>query len=135
MATSQKAYYEFARIAPHHIPLMFQWLQEPHVRQWWDDGERAQESVARHYLEVERGVDRYVFTIDGRDARYIQAYCDQPPAAHLPWDDRSWGVDMFIVEPALIGRGHGIGVLKAFIDRLWQRGASRLLIDPHPDNA
>src|SRR5438445_8387622 len=124
MATRQNANYEFVRVAPVHISLLFRWLQEPHVRRWWDDGERDQETVSRHYLECEPDVERYIFTLEGRAAGYIQAYCDQPPAVSLPWDDHSWGVDMFIGELDLIGCGHGIGALKAFIDIMWRRGAT-----------
>ena len=46
----------------------------------------------------------------------------------------SRGIDQFIGEPHMIGRGHGSACIAAFVDRLRAAGCPRVLTDPHPAN-
>jgi aminoglycoside 6'-N-acetyltransferase len=47
----------------------------------------------------------------------------------------SRGMDQFIGEPDMIGRGHGSAFIRAHVERLFDRGAPTVGTDPHPDNA
>ena len=44
------------------------------------------------------------------------------------------GIDQFIGEPDLVGRGHGPRFIRAFVDGLFRRGAPRVVTDPDPTN-
>ncbi|MFZ0847647.1 MAG: GNAT family N-acetyltransferase, partial [Hyphomicrobiaceae bacterium] len=46
----------------------------------------------------------------------------------------SRGIDQFIGEPHMIGRGHGSACIAAVVDRLLAAGCPRVLTDPHPAN-
>ena len=49
--------------------------------------------------------------------------------------DGTRGIDQFIGEADMLGRGHGSAFIRAFIDRLLANGAPRIVIDPDPANA
>ena len=44
------------------------------------------------------------------------------------------GLDQFIGEADMLGRGHGSAFVRAFIEKLFARGVPRIVIDPRPDN-
>jgi aminoglycoside 6'-N-acetyltransferase len=44
------------------------------------------------------------------------------------------GIDQFIGEPDMIGRGHGSGFIRQFTDTLLRSGIPRVVTDPDPDN-
>lgn len=41
----------FAPLHPEHPELLSRWLQAPHVRAFWDDGERDEGAVQAHYIQ------------------------------------------------------------------------------------
>ncbi len=45
------------------------------------------------------------------------------------------GIDQFIGEPDMIGRGHGSAFIRVFIDGLLEAGTPRIVTDPDPQNA
>ena len=54
------------------------------------------------------------------------------PFAYLPTGAR--GIDQYIGEPDMLGRGHGSAFVRAHCDRLLDAGAPAIGTDPHPDN-
>jgi aminoglycoside 6'-N-acetyltransferase len=63
--------------------------------------------------------------VRGDDAKN-HPYRDQPPGTR--------GIDQFIGEPELIGRGIGSRFVRAFARELLGRGTPRVVTDPHPAN-
>lgn len=106
-------------------PLLLTWLQQPHVREWWDDGDDTIEKVAASFGDDD-GCERYLIMADERAVGYIQSY----------WvEGNSAGLDLFIGEPDAVGRGLGPQVIRAFIAReLAPRNPARIIIDPDPAN-
>jgi aminoglycoside 6'-N-acetyltransferase len=45
------------------------------------------------------------------------------------------GIDLFIGDPNMIGRGHGTDLIRCFVDDLLGRGLPRVVTDPDPANA
>jgi len=99
---------------------MHEWLQRPHVRRWWSDRETYEEVVA-HYLpsiDGSRPTDLYVVLLDGRPIGFSQSYL----LAHYPEDAEAVGadsgaagVDLFIADAELTGRGIGTELLRRFV--------------------
>lgn len=117
-----------------HLPLIGRWLALPHVLQWWGDP-GAQLRLLREDLD-HPAMDQYIVTTAGVPLGYLQCY--QLTAWNTgfgaqPADTR--GVDLFIGEPTMIGRGHGTALLRAFADRLLGSGTPRVVTDPDPANA
>ena len=99
---------------------MFEWLRREHVRRWWDEHE-SYDDVARHYLpaiEGRRAVDLYLILLDGRPVGFIQKYLlvDHADfAALVGLGAGVAGVDLFVGEEELTGKGLGTEVLRAFV--------------------
>ena len=47
----------------------------------------------------------------------------------------SRGIDQFIGEPDMIGRGHGSAFVREHVDRLFAGGVPAVGVDPDPENA
>jgi aminoglycoside 6'-N-acetyltransferase len=45
------------------------------------------------------------------------------------------GIDQFIGEPQLVGRGHGPAFIRLFVENLFVAGTPRVITDPHPRNS
>ena len=110
----------FRRLGRDDLGLMYEWLRREHVRRWWDEHE-SYEDVARHYLpaiEGRRPVDLYLILLDGRPVGFIQSYlvADHPDfAERVGLGAGVAGVDLFVGEEELTGKGFGTDVLRAFV--------------------
>ena len=127
------------------VPLVVQWLREPHVAEWWPwDGSMPG--------ELERGLRApwmryFLLTLDGAPFAFLQAYdiwrehaCAgeyEDAAAEGPYDDQppgTVGIDQFIGPADLVSRGHGSSAIRKLVDHLLAEGAPRVVTDPDPAN-
>jgi RimJ/RimL family protein N-acetyltransferase len=110
----------FRRITRDDLPLLHGWLQREHVARWWNERSTYDE-VERHYLPAIEGrepTDHYLILLDGEPAGFIQTYLvsDYPEhAAQIGLGEGVAGVDLFLGEERLLGRGLGSGALRAFV--------------------
>jgi aminoglycoside 6'-N-acetyltransferase len=81
-------------------------------------------------------MDQFIVSLDGRPFGYIQSY------ALSTWNQgfgehpaKTRGIDQFIGEPDMIGRGHGSNFIRRFVDELLRDGIPRVVTDPDPRNA
>ncbi len=79
----------------------------------------------------------WIVSHGGRPFAYIQDYDPRSWGMHhlgdLPPGSR--GIDQFIGEPGMLGRGHGSAFIRAHVDRLFAAGAPAVGTDPDPENA
>jgi len=116
------------------LPMMRNWLETPHVAEWWGDP-AEQFALVRGDLE-HRAMEQFIVALDERPFAYLQCY---DPIA---WPDNGFGaqpegtrgMDQFIGEPDMISCGHGSALIRNFIDRLVQSGTRRVVTDPDPAN-
>lgn len=84
-------------------------------------------------------IEQYVFLENARPVGFLQAYpLDAASAAiyGIAEFNGTWGIDQFIGEANLIGKGFGTRAIKAFTRALFARGGVlRILTDPEPENA
>jgi aminoglycoside 6'-N-acetyltransferase len=127
--------YAFRPMAALDLPMIRRWLKMPHVAQWWGDPDEQFELVSEDLDHP--AVDQFVVATGDRPFAYLQCY---DPAA---WANNSFGgqprgtrgIDQFIGEPDMIGRGHGSAFIRVFIDGLLEAGTPRIVTDPDPQNA
>jgi aminoglycoside 6'-N-acetyltransferase len=128
--------YGFRPVTRADLPLLAGWLAEPHVAKWWDDDPAAAlQRIEEHIDSI--SVEPFIVELDGKPIGYIQSYDPHLEAAH-PYQDQptgTLGIDQFIGEPQLIGKGHGTRLIEAFVEQLFDEGAIRVIIDPDPANA
>lgn len=124
--------YNFSTVKPADFSLLSEWLSRPHVREWWD----ADEPFSEQKLQDNR-VRRWIVAKEDTPFAYIQDYSVHGWQDHhfysLP--DGSRGIDQFIGEPEMLGKGHGTAFILEHLQALFEGGAPVVATDPHPDNA
>ena len=122
-----------APVTETDLPMLAAWLAEPHVAEWWDDARQARSPrSARHMDSV--AVEPLIVELDGRPIAYLQSYDPHLEDDH-PYQDQPFGtlgIDLSIGRPDLVGIGHGSAIVRQFVEQLFEEGAPRVIIDPHP---
>lgn len=129
-------HYGFRPLAGRDMKLLARWLAEPHVAAWWGDKESELKSIADHIDSI--SVEPFVIEMDGRPIGYIQSYDPHLEEGENPFADQPFGtlgIDQFIGEPDLVGKGHGTRLISQFVEMLFEEGAPRVIVDPAPANA
>jgi aminoglycoside 6'-N-acetyltransferase len=124
--------YLIRRVSETDLPLIDAWRARPHVIEWWGDPsvepetEKLGDSRIRMWL-VEHARRPFAFLQD-----YDVHGWDPHPFAYLPQGSR--GLDLFIGEADMVGRGHGQRFLRQHVEQMFADGAPAAGADPHPDN-
>ncbi len=133
----------FRRMTMDDLPLMYGWLQLPHVLEWWWGGVApSYAAVVEKYGPRVRGeepTDPYFILYGDRPIGYIQTSMirDYPEyAALVETDDDAAGVDLFIGERDYLHKGLGSHILRAFLRAIvfGAGGATSCIIDPSETN-
>ena len=127
--------YDFRTVTEADLPMLAAWLAEPHVQEWWDEGPDASLAEIREAMDSVE-TEPLIVELRGRPIAYIQSYDPHLEDGH-PYRDQPFGalgMDISIGSPELIGKGHGSAIVRQFCDLLFEEGAPRVVIDPHPDN-
>jgi RimJ/RimL family protein N-acetyltransferase len=105
------------------LPLVHEWHQRPHVVRWWTVRKTLEETEA-HYLPTIEGADptqHYLALLDGEPLGMVQTYLvsDYPDyAALIEEGEGTAGLDLFIGDEAMIGRGLGTEMIRGFVDEV-----------------
>ena len=125
----------FSPVREEHYPLLRAWLETPHVREWWGDPDQSLAELREVMDNV--AMEALIVELDGKPIAYLQSYDphleDDHPYADQPFG--TLGLDITIGVPGLLGLGHGSAIIAQFAEQLFEEGAPRLIIDPHPTNA
>lgn len=121
------------------FPLLFEWLNSPHVAEQWD-GVKSIEEVQAKYREKLASDWQQVFIVSrsGKQFGYIQSYrATRAGANWWPGEaDTTVGIDQFIGDAQLLGRGIGTSMVREFSDWLLsQPNIRKVIVDPSPTNS
>lgn len=126
--------YVFHPMTAADLPLIRRWLATPEVVRWWGQPDEQYVLVSGDLDHPD--MDQFIVAIGDHPFGYIQCY------ALSTWNfgfgaqpAKTRGIDQFIGEPDMIGRGHGSGFIRQFADALLNSGIPRVVTDPDPDNA
>jgi aminoglycoside 6'-N-acetyltransferase len=125
--------YAFRAMSAADLPVIKRWLETPHVREWWHDPAEQFELVSGDLDHPDMA--QFIVAADGQEFAYLQSY--NLGAWHTglgPQPDGTCGLDQFIGEAGMMGRGHGSAFVRAFADRLLRSGTPRVVTDPDPAN-
>ncbi len=139
MASAQ---YQFDPMTADDLPLMRQWLEMPHIREWWGEPDTELGYIC-DMIEGRDTTRPFIFSVDGEPIGYIQYWfighhqnatwiADHPWLAELPAD--GIGVDLSIGDPGKLAQGIGSAALRAFAEHLVRQGHRTIIIDPDPAN-
>jgi aminoglycoside 6'-N-acetyltransferase len=137
--------FTFVPLREEDLDLIRAWLMRPHVRRWYDDvaAEEFPDDAIAERASAVRGLDPtdyHLIRLDGRPIGEIQSYrVDDDPgyAAQVAIGQPAIGIDLYIGEPELIGRGHGPALIRSFLhDVAFPRyGLDLCVIGPTRSNA
>ena len=124
----------FRSVTKKDETLLKRWVATPHWQEWWDAPDVAVAEILGH-LESD-SVEPMIAELDGKPVAYVQTYDPHMEDDH-PYQDQLFGtlgIDISIGEASDLNKGLGTEILQALAELLFKEGASRLIIDPHPDN-
>ncbi|MGB8604985.1 GNAT family N-acetyltransferase [Bradyrhizobium sp.] len=125
--------YTFHPISSGDLSLIRTWLETPEVAHWW--GQPAEQYALVSGDRDHPDMDQFIVAIDNHPFGYIQCYALSTWNQNFgPQPPRTRGIDQFIGEPDMIGRGHGSSFIRQFADILLTSGIPRVVTDPDPDN-
>lgn len=125
------------------IPLLHEWLQRPHVVEWWgaaNERPTLAQTWAKYLPRVmaKERVTPYIAMLHGQAIAYAQSY------VAIGCGDGWWeeetdpgvrGIDQFLSEDTHLGRGLGTQVVTALVKLLFQDPAvTKIQTDPDPTN-
>ncbi len=126
--------YIFRPVTPIDLPLIRGWLTQPHVAEWWHDPVEQFELVSGDLDHPD--VAQFIVVADEKPFAYLQCYnLSDWNTGFGPQPEGTRGLDQFIGEPDMVGRGHGSALIQIFADRLLAARTPRVVIDPDPANA
>ncbi len=120
------------RLVEADVPLLTKWMSDPRVLQYFGgrDDVHDEARIRKNCFSDEIDV-RCMFELEGRPIGYIQ-FCPSTDSNYgFAPSDNMWGIDMYIGEPDLWGKGIGWHAVRAGADYLLSSGqASVVTIDP-----
>lgn len=125
---------------------MVRWRNTPHVRVWWDPDDppmilEASQAEYGPLCRDESSTTACIVEWQSRPVGYLQFYpwSDDPDEATewgIPADGSAWGLDVFIGEPEMTGRGIGRRAVDTLARYLFdQRRATLVAFLVAKDNA
>ena len=133
---------DFTAVRPDHYPLLRQWLNAPHIQEWWGDPE-TELGFIRDMVEGRDTTRPFLILFDGEPVGYIQYWFighhqNQQWVKDNPWlmalPSETVGVDLSLGDRQKLSQGIGSAALAAFVRRLRDSGHTEIIIDPDPDN-
>lgn len=125
------------------IPLLHEWLQRPHVVEWWGaaDARLTLAQTRAKYLPrvmAKESVTPYIAMLHGQAIAYAQSYVAIGCGGGW-WEEETdpgvRGIDQFLSEGTHLGRGLGTQVVTALVKLLFQDPTvTKIQTDPNPTN-
>lgn len=125
------------------LPLLHEWIQRPHVAEWWGGGVGGSlGDTRRKYLprlEPDSPVKCYIALLGGDPLGFIQSYV-AVACGDGWWADETdpgvLGIDQFLADGSKLGRGLGSQLVTAFVRNLFHDpNVTKVQADPDPRNA
>jgi RimJ/RimL family protein N-acetyltransferase len=107
----------FRPLAQADLPLLHEWLNREHVRRWWR-GPRTFEDVEAQYrpaIAREEPTRLFAIVLEARPAGMVQTYLCTDYPDWIGDEPGVIGVDLFIADEQLTGRGLGPRILVEFM--------------------
>ncbi len=133
--------FKFHLLEESDLPLMCEWLNLPHLQEWWREGEITLDAVREKYLPRINNKDTaipYLAYLNGKPEGFIQYYSVTDGNPNW-WPDKPgpgvYGIDTFIGKENKLNKGLGTAMVKGFLSFLFNElSANEVRVDPRPDN-
>jgi AacA4 family aminoglycoside N(6')-acetyltransferase len=123
------------------IPLLHDWLNRPHIVEWWGGERPSLETVREQYLPRVLAQDRvvpYIGMLGDKPFAYAQSYVALGAGGGW-WEDETdpgvRGIDQSIGYAELLGNGLGRRLVRALVEELFAGpSVTKIQTDPAPNN-
>lgn len=134
-------HFEFCPMTESDLPLLTQWLNRPHLQQWWRREKVCLEEVQKKYLPRIIGKDAaipFLACLDSNPVGYIQYYWTSAGDPDW-WPDTPSptvvGIDQFLADEHNLNRGIGTAMVSQFTEFLFKTlDITEIRTDPNPEN-
>jgi len=124
------------------FPMLHDWLNRPHVFEWWGGKQQTLENVREKYLPRVRGqeaVTPYIALLGGQPFGFAQSYLAMG-SGNGWWEDETdpgvRGIDQTIGAPQLLSKGLGTLLVCALTARIFEDvSINKIQVDPATGNA
>ncbi|MCK1736440.1 GNAT family N-acetyltransferase [Bradyrhizobium sp. 138] len=125
--------YTFRPMTTADLPLIRRWLRGADVREWWGDPDEQFALVSGDLDEP--AMDQFIVLAGQQPLGYLQCYrLTAWNTGFGPQPEGTRGIDQFIGESDMIGRGHGSAFIRQFVDEKLRKDLPRMVTDPDPMN-
>ena len=130
--------FSFKPLQEADLNLLCGWLNEPHVKEWWDDHLTDEEIKTKYKERIgDTIIAPFIACLNDKPIGFIQYY-QADKVGDGWWPDEvegTMGIDQFIGEKDLINRGIGTKMIRAFIDHLFDNSnVKKIITDVDPKN-
>lgn len=131
--------FEFKPLKESELPMLYEWLNRPHLREWWGP-ERSLQEVREKYLLRMAGRDAarpFIAFLDGEPIGYIQWYWAGAVPGWYPDDPGPGvaGIDQFLADGRRLGQGLGTAMVSEFVELLFSAPTvTEVRLDPSAEN-
>jgi AacA4 family aminoglycoside N(6')-acetyltransferase len=123
------------------LPLLHEWLNRPHIVEWWGGAGPSLEEVHAQYslrALADAKVTAYIGMLGDTPFAYAQSYVALG-AGDGWWEDETdpgvRGIDQSIGDPELLGQGLGTRLVRALVDLIFSDPhVTKVQTDPAPNN-
>lgn len=130
--------FELRALTAEDLPLLHEWLNRPHVAEWWDGPVSLEQVLADFMPELDSPeVSLFLPCLDGRPVAFAQVYRVLGSFWPDETDPGARGIDQFLAEPGLLNRGLGAALVRQLVGQIFagDSAVTRVQADPAPDNA
>ncbi len=133
--------FSFHPLTRADLPLLHEWLNRPHVAQWWEGGASFDYVERTHGADLDSNVIwQFLVYLDDEPIGYQQLY--RVMGADPDWwqdetDPGARGIDQYLANEAQLGRGLGSEMVRQFLARTFAEDptVTKVQTDPAPHNA
>jgi RimJ/RimL family protein N-acetyltransferase len=132
--------FRFRPLTQTDFPRLHEWLNRPHVAEWWDEPRDLESVVQAFSADLDSPVIRmFLVCLDQEPIGYIQVY--RVMGADPEWwtdetDPGARGIDQFLANAEQLGRGLGSAMVRQFVTSLFaDPEVTWIQTDPSPGNA
>lgn len=121
------------------LELLKKWFNEAHVKEFWHESDDIV-ALKNKFIDEhpKHGVKSFIIYYNDEPIGYVQSY-EAEKAGQGWWADAepgTFGIDLFIGDNKMIGKGIGTRIVKEFITKISREfDVKKIIIDPSPENA
>ncbi|HSJ37145.1 MAG TPA: GNAT family N-acetyltransferase [Planococcus sp. (in: firmicutes)] len=134
---------EIRKMGHEDLGLMTKWLNTKEVLEFFGDpaAPPSARQVREKYgprIDGDVAVESYIVETEGRPFAFMQCYklsAADYESYGYSIEETIYGIDQFIGEPSLLGRGYGTQMVKKFLEFIFdEKQANAVVLDPELTN-